>query len=175
LTHHFSRPGFTGYGFRVHAAATTAILLFNRREEGFIIISDHSLIFSHALALSSGSNGLWGTGWRAFAVFGGRLGLLVRARFVPLVIALGSALSLSLLSFLARVSSHLISSRLVVLIPSLCSHFPRISFSRRPFQGVQKRERGAATLRICIGKEGTQNHTHVCSTTPSPYFPFSPF
>lgn len=109
LTHHFSRPGFTGCRF----GGNNGYPFFNCRGESLLLATTH-LIFSHASALSSGSNGfLWETGWRAFAVFGGRLGSLVCARFVPLVIALGSALSSSLLSFLARVSSHLISSRLV--------------------------------------------------------------
>jgi len=75
---------------------------------------------------------------------------------------------------LSSLASHFISSRLVAPIPSLCSHFTQISFSRRPFQGVQNRERGAATLLICIGKEGTQNHIHLFHHTIT-IFSISPF
>ena len=131
LTHHFSRPDFTGCGFRAHAAATTAILFFNCREESLLLATTH-LFFAcigvefriQWLLVGNGLEGFCGlqrttglAGLRTLRASGHRIGFSV---VVVTVVFPRSRL----------ISSHLVSSRLVVLIPSLCSHFPDLFFSQ---------------------------------------------
>jgi hypothetical protein len=174
LKHHFTGfPCYIGAGSqRTRRQRRLSNFFFSQSQGGGFVIGDCSPFFSHASALSSGSNGfLWGTGWRAFAVFGGQLGSPVRARLVPLVITLGSALSLSLF-FLVRISSHLIPSCRTNPI-SLLS-FPRISSSRRPFQRSAKQ--GAWSGKIAdLHSKGCHSKPHVSSTHRITLFSISPF
>lgn len=173
MSHHFSRPDFTGCGFRAHTAATTAIFFFST-VGGRVYYWRPLTCFFACIGVEFRIQWLLvGNGLEAFAVFGGRLGSLVRARSVPLVITLGSALSSSSLSFLARISSHLISSRRTNSI-SLLSFHPDLFFS----QAISRSAKQGAWSGNIADLHWKGGHSKPHTSVPPPHhhiFHFSPF